>query len=67
VRVPDALIQPIVSDDVVAVLADIAAAQPANTTLEVGGPERLRFDAFITRVLSAKGDKREVVARLKDR
>ena len=62
VRVPDALIQPIVSDDVVAVLADIAVAQPANATFEVGGPERLRFDAFITRALSAKGDRRKVVA-----
>jgi uncharacterized protein YbjT (DUF2867 family) len=62
VRVPDALIQPILSDDVVAVLADIAAAQPANATFEVGGPERLRFDAFITRVLTAKGDKRKVVS-----
>jgi len=62
VRVPDALIQPIVSDDVVAELADIAAAKPANATLEVGGPERLRFDAFIVRTLSDKGDKRKVVA-----
>lgn len=62
VRVPDALIQPIVSDDVVAELADIASAQPANATLEVGGPERLRFDTFIVRALSSKGDKRKVVA-----
>jgi len=62
VRVPDALIQPIVSDDVVAVLADIAIAQPANATFEVGGPERLRFDAFIARALSARGDTRKVVA-----
>jgi uncharacterized protein YbjT (DUF2867 family) len=62
VRVPDALIQPIVSDDVVSVLADITLGQPVNDTLEVGGPERFRFDAFISRALSAKNDKREVVA-----
>jgi len=62
VRVPDALIQPIASDDVVSVLADIALGQPANETLEVGGPERLRFDAFIGRALSAKSDKRAIVA-----
>jgi uncharacterized protein YbjT (DUF2867 family) len=61
VRVPDALIQPIVSDDVVSVLADIALGQPANDTIEVGGPDRLRFDAFIGRALS-RNDKREVVA-----
>jgi uncharacterized protein YbjT (DUF2867 family) len=64
VRVPDALIQPIVSDDVVSVLAEIALGQPANGTLEVGGPERFRFDAFIGRALSAKSDKRKVVADL---
>jgi uncharacterized protein YbjT (DUF2867 family) len=63
VRVPDALIQPIVSDDVVSVLAEIALGQPANDTLEVGGPERFRFDAFIGRALS-KNDKRKVVADL---
>lgn len=61
VRVPDALIQPIVSDDVVSVLAEIALGQPANGTVEVGGPERLRFDAFIVRALG-KNDKRKVVA-----
>ncbi|MFL6603646.1 MAG: SDR family oxidoreductase [Steroidobacteraceae bacterium] len=64
VRVPDALIQPIVSDDVVSVLAEIALGQPANDTLEVGGPDRFRFDAFISRALSAKNDKRRVVADL---
>jgi uncharacterized protein YbjT (DUF2867 family) len=62
VRVPDALIQPIVSDDVVAVLVDVSLGDPANATLEVGGPERLRFDAFISRGLMAKDDKRKVVA-----
>ena len=65
VRVPaDALIQPVLSDDVVSVLADIALGPPLNGTVEVGGPERFRFDEFITRVLSAKHDKREVVTDL---
>jgi len=61
IRVPDALIQPIVSDDVVSVLAEIAVGQPKNGTVEVGGPERLRFDAFIGRAIGNE-DKREVVA-----
>jgi uncharacterized protein YbjT (DUF2867 family) len=61
ITVPDALIQPIVSDDVVSVLAEIALGQPANGTVEVGGPERLRFDAFIGRAVG-KNDKRKVVA-----
>jgi uncharacterized protein YbjT (DUF2867 family) len=62
VRVPAALIQPIVSDDVVAVLAEIALAPPVNGTLEVGGPERFRFDEIIGRALSVKNDKRKVMA-----
>jgi uncharacterized protein YbjT (DUF2867 family) len=44
VRVPAALIQPILSDDVVSVLAEIALGAPVNGTVEVGGPERFRFD-----------------------
>jgi uncharacterized protein YbjT (DUF2867 family) len=62
VRVPAALIQPIVSDDVVAVLAEIALGPPVNGTLEVGGPERFRFDEIIGRALSVKNDKRKVMA-----
>jgi uncharacterized protein YbjT (DUF2867 family) len=65
VRVPGAaLIQPILSDDVVSVLADIALGQPVNGMVEVGGPERFRFDKFIALALSAKSDKRKVVADL---
>jgi uncharacterized protein YbjT (DUF2867 family) len=64
VRVPGggALIQPILSDDVVAVLADIALGQPVNGTVEVGGPERFQFDDFIARTLRAKSDRPKVVA-----
>ena len=43
-------------------LATIALAAPANATLELGGPERFRFKQFIGRGLSAKSDKRSVVA-----
>ncbi len=63
VRVPaGAFIQPILSDDVVAALADLAVAPPVNGTVEVGGPERFRFDEFIARALNAKKDTRKVVA-----
>jgi uncharacterized protein YbjT (DUF2867 family) len=63
VRVPaTALIQPILSDDVVSVLADVALGPPVNGTVEVGGPERFRFDKFIALSLSAKHDDRKVVA-----
>jgi uncharacterized protein YbjT (DUF2867 family) len=62
VRVPGAaLIQPILSDEVVSVLADIALGPPVNGTVEVGGPERFRFEDFVSRTLRAKNDKRKVV------
>lgn len=61
VHVPRALIQPIFSEDVVSELAEIALSAPVNGTLEIGGPERLRFDEFISRALSAKKDKRKVL------
>lgn len=62
VRVPAAaLIQPILSDDVVAVLGELALGTPVNGIAEVGGPERFRFDEFIARALSAKNDSRQVV------
>lgn len=64
IRVPAALIQPILSDDVVSVLTEIALGPPVNGTVEVCGPERFRFDEFIARALSVKNDKRKVVADL---
>jgi uncharacterized protein YbjT (DUF2867 family) len=60
VRVPPALVEPIVSDDVVAALADIVLAPPVNGTLEVAGPEQLRFDELIRLVLRNDKDAREV-------
>jgi len=60
IRVPPALVQPILSDDVVAALADLVLGKPANDTLEVAGPEKLRFDELIRRVLSNNKDPREV-------
>jgi uncharacterized protein YbjT (DUF2867 family) len=59
-RVPPALVQPIFSDDVVAALADLVLGAPANKTLEVAGPEKLRFDALIRRVLDSNHDARQV-------
>src|SRR5229473_2252038 len=41
VRLPPAMMQPIASDDVAAALADIAAEEPLNGTVELAGPERI--------------------------
>ena len=39
VRLSPALMQPIVSDDVAAALADVAVGEPLNGTVELAGPE----------------------------
>lgn len=60
-RVSDAMIQPILSDDVVAALADITLGAPLNGTVEVAGPDRFRLNEIVERTLQATGDSREVI------
>lgn len=62
VRLPSAFLQPVMSDDIAAVLVDITLGEPVNSTIELAGPDRLRFDEFIRRFLSANQDARQVVA-----
>lgn len=61
VRVPSVLMQPIVSDDVAAALADVALGNPMNGTLEIAGPEQIRQDELVRRFLTATGDARKVL------
>ncbi len=61
VRLPPALMQPIVSDDVAAALAEIAVEQPLNATVELAGPEPIRMDELVRLFLSANRDARKVV------
>lgn len=61
VRLPDAMMQPIVSDDVASALADIALGEPQNTIIELAGPEPIRQDELVRQYLRAKHDPREVV------
>ncbi len=53
--------QPIVSDDVAAVMADVALAEPLNGTVELAGPEPIRQDELVRQFLRAKGDTRKVI------
>jgi uncharacterized protein YbjT (DUF2867 family) len=62
VRVPDAPMQPLAADDVAAALADVTLRSPANSTLEVAGPESLSMAAFLGKALAASGDTRGIVA-----
>ena len=61
VRLSPGLFQPIAADDVAAIVADEALAAPRNGMVEIAGPERAPFDAFVARYLKAIGDPRQVV------
>jgi uncharacterized protein YbjT (DUF2867 family) len=61
VRLPSALVQPIVSDDVAAALADVAIAEPLKDAVELAGPELVRMDGLVRRFLGANGDPRKVI------
>ena len=61
VRVPSVLMQPIVSDDVAAALADIALGEPMNDMIEIAGPEKIRQDEMVRQFLSVTGDTRKVI------
>lgn len=61
VRLPSALMQPIVSDDVAALLADVAVGAPVYGTVEIAGPDPIRQDEMIRQFFRATGDTRTVV------
>jgi uncharacterized protein YbjT (DUF2867 family) len=62
VRVPPVLFQPIAADDVARAVGKVAAGDPLNGMVEVGGPEQFRFDELIARALRNADDPREVIA-----
>jgi uncharacterized protein YbjT (DUF2867 family) len=61
VHAPDALIQPIASDDVAAEVAGAAVAPPRNGHVDIGGPDTMSFADLARAVLRANGDDRAVV------
>src|SRR5216683_676620 len=61
VRISPGLFQPIASDDVAAIVADVALATPRNGIVEIAGPERAPFNEIVARYLKAVGDPRTVV------
>src|ERR1700758_3314665 len=61
VRLPPVLMQPIAADDVAAVVADVARAQPLNGTFDLAGPEPIRQDNLVRQFLTATGDARTVI------
>ncbi|GAB2810027.1 SDR family oxidoreductase [Ferruginibacter profundus] len=62
VLLPDANIQPIASKDVAAFMAQTALAKPANTILEIGGPEKFNITAWIKQYALATHKNLDIVA-----
>jgi uncharacterized protein YbjT (DUF2867 family) len=60
IRLSSVLMQPIVSDDVAAAVADVALAEPINGMIEIAGPDQIRQDELVRQYLSATGDTRQV-------
>jgi len=62
VRLSPGLFQPIASDDVAAIVADVALAAPRNGIIEIAGPDRAPLNEIVARYLKAVGDPRTVVS-----
>ena len=61
IRLSPVLMQPMVSDDVAAAVADAALGKPMNGMVEIAGPDQIRQDELVRQYLSAQGDPRKVV------
>ncbi len=61
VRLPPVLMQPIASDDVAAVAAEVAVKKPLNGMIDLAGPEPIRQDDLVRQFLNATGDPRTVI------
>jgi uncharacterized protein YbjT (DUF2867 family) len=61
VRLSSALVQPVVSEDVADMLAEVTLAAPVNGTVEIAGPERVGLDEIVGRFLRSTKDPRDIV------
>jgi uncharacterized protein YbjT (DUF2867 family) len=67
IRLPPAMMQPIFTDDIVAELAVIAVAEPANGMIEIAGPDPIPQDELVRQFLRARNDPRQVTTDPKAR
>ena len=63
-RLSPAAFQPIASDDVADIMAEVALEKPINGMIEIAGPERFRMNEIIARYLKAINDPRTVEANV---
>jgi uncharacterized protein YbjT (DUF2867 family) len=61
VRLPHLLIQPMAAADVAEAVATVAAGEPINGIVEVGGPQQFRMDELVRKVLTTRKDPRKVI------
>jgi len=61
VHLSHAYIQPMAAEDVADAVTAVAVAQPANTIVEIGGPEKFHLDEIIGKVMAFDGDTRPIV------
>jgi uncharacterized protein YbjT (DUF2867 family) len=62
VRLPPVKFQPIAAEDVADAVVEAALGSPANTTIEVGGPEVFTLDEPVRLALAHDKDPRQVIA-----
>jgi uncharacterized protein YbjT (DUF2867 family) len=56
------LIQPMAADDVASAVRTVTLSPPANSSVEIAGPQQFRLHELVRRALSERHDPREVVA-----
>lgn len=61
VRVPDALIQPIASQDLATEVARVAEGRPLGGIENIGGPEKISFDQLARDSLARQGEAKIVI------
>jgi uncharacterized protein YbjT (DUF2867 family) len=62
VRLPPVMFQPIAAEDVADAVVEAALGTPANTTIEVRGPDDFTLDEPVRLALAHDGDLRQVIA-----
>jgi len=62
VHLSSAYVQPISSEDVADVMADVALGKALNGIIEIAGPEKFRLSEIAAQFLKSTGDSRQVVA-----
>lgn len=61
VRVPDALIQPIATQDLADEVARVAEGEPLGGVENIGGPQKISFEQMAREVLARRGESKTVV------